>query len=119
MIGSLLYLTASRPDISFSVGACAHYQASPKESHLLAVKRIIKYVNGTVGYVVWFSIDTTAEISGFSNVDWAGCANDRKITAAGLAEEAEFDATTAGGEADAVPPRAFRDQLQHFEDAMT
>ncbi|XP_028109845.1 26S proteasome regulatory subunit 7-like [Camellia sinensis] len=50
MIGSLLYLIASRPDISFSVGVCARYQASPKKSHLLAVKRIIKYVNETLGY---------------------------------------------------------------------
>ncbi|XP_039122090.1 uncharacterized mitochondrial protein AtMg00810-like [Dioscorea cayenensis subsp. rotundata] len=47
MIGSLLYLIASRPDISFSVGVCARYQATPKESHLKAVKRIIIYVHGT------------------------------------------------------------------------
>ncbi|XP_056850242.1 uncharacterized mitochondrial protein AtMg00810-like [Raphanus sativus] len=47
MIGSLLYLTASRPDLSFSVGVCARYQAKPKVSHLNAVKRIIKYVKGT------------------------------------------------------------------------
>ncbi|GMP54042.1 hypothetical protein CsSME_00019320 [Camellia sinensis var. sinensis] len=80
MIGSLLYLTASRPDIAFSVGVCARYQASPKESHLLAVKRIIKYVNGPLGYGVWFSTDTTAEITGFSDADWAGCADDRKST---------------------------------------
>ena len=50
MIGSLLYLTASRPDICYSVGVCARYQANPKESHLSAVKRIIKYVNGTADY---------------------------------------------------------------------
>ncbi|GMP75039.1 hypothetical protein CsSME_00032259 [Camellia sinensis var. sinensis] len=83
MIGSLLYLTASRSDIAFSVGVCARYQASPKESHLLAVKRIIKYVNGTLGYGVWFSTDTTAEITGFSDTDWAGCADDRKSTSGG------------------------------------
>ena len=50
MIGSLLYLTASRPDIAFSVGVCARYQANPKESHVGAVKRIIRYVNGTADY---------------------------------------------------------------------
>ena len=44
MIGSLLYLTASRPDISYSVGMCARYQANLKESHMIALKRIIKYV---------------------------------------------------------------------------
>ena len=50
MIGSLLYLTASRPDIAFSVGICARFQACPKKSHLFSVKRIIKYVNVTLGY---------------------------------------------------------------------
>ena len=50
MIVSLLYLTASRPNISFSVGVCARYQANPMESHIATVKRIIKYVNGTVDY---------------------------------------------------------------------
>ena len=50
MIGSLLYLTASRPDIAFSVGICARYQSCPKESHMAAVKRIIKYVNGALGF---------------------------------------------------------------------
>ena len=50
IIGSLLYLTANRPDIAFSVGVCARYQAAPKESHLTAVKRIIRYVNGTLDY---------------------------------------------------------------------
>ncbi|XP_028104671.1 uncharacterized protein LOC114303723 [Camellia sinensis] len=83
MIGSLLYLTTSRPDIDFSVGVCAHYQACLKESHLLAVKHIIKYVNGTLGYGIWFSTDTTAEITSLSDVDWAGCADDRKSTSGG------------------------------------
>jgi hypothetical protein len=50
MIGSLLYLTASRLDIAFSVGVCARFQANPKESHLTAVKRIIRYVNDTLLY---------------------------------------------------------------------
>ncbi|XP_070046337.1 uncharacterized protein [Nicotiana tomentosiformis] len=47
MIGSLLYLTASRPDIVFNVGLCARFQANPKESHLTAVKRILRYLKGT------------------------------------------------------------------------
>jgi len=49
MIGSLLYLTASRPDIMFSVCLCARFQSCPKESHLIAVKRIIRYIKGTIG----------------------------------------------------------------------
>ncbi len=48
MIGSLLYLTASRPDIMFSVCLCAYFQSCPKESHLHTVKRILKYLNGTL-----------------------------------------------------------------------
>jgi len=55
MIGSILYLTASRPDIAFSVGVCARFQANPKESHLIAVKRIIRYVNDTLLYGIWYS----------------------------------------------------------------
>ena len=50
MIGGLLYLTDSRPDIAYSVGACARYQSKLKESHVLAVKRILKYISGIVDY---------------------------------------------------------------------
>ena len=55
MIGNLLYLTISRPDIAFSVGLCARFQAAPKESYLTAVKRIIRYINGTSNYGIWYS----------------------------------------------------------------
>ena len=54
MIGNLFYLTTSHPNISFSVGACARYQANPKESHLMYVKRIICYINGTLDYGLWY-----------------------------------------------------------------
>jgi len=56
MIGSLLYLTASRPDIVFAVGLCAHFQTAPKESHLTAVKRIFRYLVGTTDLGLWYSI---------------------------------------------------------------
>jgi hypothetical protein len=55
MIGSLLYLTASRPNIAFSVEVCARFQANPKESHITAVKCIIRYVNDTILYGIWYS----------------------------------------------------------------
>jgi hypothetical protein len=55
MIGSLLCLTASRPNIAFSVGVCAHFQANPKESHLTAIKLIIRYVNDTINHRPWYS----------------------------------------------------------------
>ncbi|XP_019153565.1 PREDICTED: uncharacterized protein LOC109150048 [Ipomoea nil] len=83
MIGSLLYLTASRPDIMVSVGMCARYQADPKESHLKAVKRIIKYVKGKINYGIWYSTDTNLSLTGFSDADWAGNAEHRKSTSGG------------------------------------
>jgi hypothetical protein len=80
MIGSLLYLTASRPDIAFSVGVCARFQENPKESRLTTVKRIIRYVNDTLPYGIWYSRDTNLVVAGYSDTDWTGNANDRKRT---------------------------------------
>ena len=60
IIESLLYLTVSRPDIAFTVGVYARYQAASKESHLTVVKRIIRYVNGTPDYGLWYSKDCNA-----------------------------------------------------------
>ncbi|XP_026458880.1 uncharacterized protein LOC113359470 [Papaver somniferum] len=80
MIGSLLYLTATRPDIAFSVGYCAIFQANPKESHLKVVKRIIRYVNGTIDYGLSYSMDTNNRLVSYSDVDRAGCVEDQKST---------------------------------------
>ena len=68
MIRSLLYLTAGRPDISYNVGVCARYQANLKESHIIAVKRIIKYVKTTSNFKVWYDKDTNDVLGGYSNV---------------------------------------------------
>ena len=78
MIGNLLYLTASRPDISYSVRVCARYQANLKESHMTALKIIIKYVKTTVEFNVWYSKDINDVLIGYSDADWARNANDRK-----------------------------------------
>ena len=83
IIGSLLYFTASRPNIAFSVGVCARYQAAPKESHLTAMKRIIRYINGTPDYGLWYSKDSNACLVGYSDADWAGSVDDRKSTSGG------------------------------------
>ena len=80
MIGSVLYLTASRPDISYSVGVCARYQANPKESHMTALKRIIKYVKTTTQFGVWYSKDTSDVLAGYSDADQTRNADDRKST---------------------------------------
>ena len=83
MIGNLLYLTASRPDISYNVGVCARYQAHPKESHMTTLKRIIKYVTTTADFGVWYSKDTNDVLAGYSDADWAGNTDDRKSTSGG------------------------------------
>ena len=83
MIGSLLYLTASKSDICYSVGVCARYQVNPKESHMTTLKRIIKYVKTTAEFGVWYSKDTSDVLAGYSDVDWVGNADDRKSTSRG------------------------------------
>ncbi|XP_026383688.1 uncharacterized protein LOC113279203 [Papaver somniferum] len=83
MIGSLFYLTATRPDIAFSVRCCARFQADPREPHLKAVKRIIRYINGTLDYGLLYSMDTNNNLVAYSDADWAGCVEDRKSTSGG------------------------------------
>lgn len=83
MIGSLMYLTASRPDIMFSTCLCARYQASPKESHLLAIKRIFKYLKGTPTLGLWYPKDSNFDLVGYFDSDYAGCMFDQKITSGG------------------------------------
>ena len=83
IIGSLLYLTASRLDIAFSVGVCARFQIAPKESYMMAVKRIIRYVNGTSDYGIWYLRDLNDCLASYSDADWAGCVDDRKSTSGG------------------------------------
>ncbi|XP_050939347.1 secreted RxLR effector protein 161-like [Cucumis melo] len=83
IIGSLLYLTASRPDIAFAVGVCARYQADPRTSHLHCAKRILKYISGTFNYGIWYTYDTTGTLVGNCDADWAGCTDDRKSTYGG------------------------------------
>ena len=83
MIDSLLYLTTSRTNISYSVGVCARYQENPKESHMIALKRIIKYFKTTTDFGVWYSKDTNDVLTRYSDANWAGNADDRKSTSGG------------------------------------
>ena len=80
MIGSLIYLTTSHPDIMFSVCMCARFQSCPKESHLKAVKRIPRYLSGTTKYGLWYSEGSDCSLVGYSNSDFSGCKSDRKST---------------------------------------
>ncbi|GJT10724.1 hypothetical protein Tco_0857766 [Tanacetum coccineum] len=80
MIGSLLYLTASRPDIMFSVCLCAHFQEAPKTSHLEAIKRIFRYIKGTTDLGLWYLKGTGIETIVYADSDHAGDYVDRKST---------------------------------------
>jgi hypothetical protein len=80
MIGSLLYLTATRLDIQFSVCLCARFQASPRTSHRQAVKRIFRYLRHTPDFGLWYSASFSLALHGFSDVDFAGCRLDRMST---------------------------------------
>ncbi|GJX68721.1 putative ribonuclease H-like domain-containing protein [Tanacetum coccineum] len=83
MIGSLMYLTASRPDIMFAVYACARFQVTPKTSHLLAVKRIFRYFKGKPTLGLWYYRDSPFELVSYTDSDYAGATQDRKSTTGG------------------------------------
>ena len=83
MIGSLLYLTASRPDIMFATCLVARYQASPRESHLAAVKQIFRYLRGTTALGIWYPSGDGFGLQAFTDADHGGCKLDRKSTTGG------------------------------------
>jgi hypothetical protein len=70
MIGSLLYLTATRPDIQFSVCLCAHFQVSPRTSHRQVVKRIFRYLRHTPDFGLWYFASSSLALHGFSDADF-------------------------------------------------
>nr|GFB81223.1 retrovirus-related Pol polyprotein from transposon TNT 1-94 [Tanacetum cinerariifolium] len=83
MIGALMYLTSSRPDIVHATCLCARYQAKPTEKHLKEVKRIFRYLRGTVNMGLWYTKDSVFELTEFSDVDYAGCKDTFKSTSGG------------------------------------
>ena len=83
MIGSLLYITTSRPDIMHVVGMVGMYHYAPKQSHFLVVKRIFRYLKGTMKYGLWYPRNQNFQLSVYSDVDWANCMDERKITSGG------------------------------------
>ncbi|GJU29211.1 hypothetical protein Tco_1172800 [Tanacetum coccineum] len=91
MIGSLMYLTSSRPDIMFVVCACARYQVNPKVSHLHVVKRIFRYLKGQPKLGLWYPKDSPFDLVAYTDSDYAGASLDRKSTTG----EAEYVATSS------------------------
>jgi hypothetical protein len=80
MIGSLLYLCASRPDIMLSVCMCARFQSDPRECHLVAVKQILRYLVATPCFGIWYPKGSTFDLIEYSDSDYTGCKVDRKST---------------------------------------
>nr|GEU35746.1 hypothetical protein [Tanacetum cinerariifolium] len=80
MIGSLMYVTSSRPDIMLATCMCARYQANPNEQHVPAVKRIFCYLKGTINLGLWYLKDSGFDLTAYSDADHAGCHLDQKST---------------------------------------
>ncbi|GJV40938.1 putative ribonuclease H-like domain-containing protein [Tanacetum coccineum] len=83
MIRSLMYLTASRPDIMFAIYACARHQVTPKECHLHAVKRIFRYLKGHPKLGLWYPKESPFDLVAYSDSDYGGASQDRKSTTRG------------------------------------
>nr|GEX31691.1 uncharacterized mitochondrial protein AtMg00810-like [Tanacetum cinerariifolium] len=83
MIGSLMYLTTSRPDITFAVCACARFQVTPKTSHLHAMKRTFRYLKGQPKLGLWYPKDSPFNLEAYSDRDYAEASLDRKSTTGG------------------------------------
>ncbi|GKA15878.1 hypothetical protein Tco_0695625 [Tanacetum coccineum] len=84
MIGRIMYLTASRPDIAFVIFVCACYQACPTEKHLKEVKRNFRYLRQTINMGLWYLKDSGFELIAYSDADHAGCNDDCKSTSGGI-----------------------------------
>ncbi|GKD32418.1 retrovirus-related pol polyprotein from transposon TNT 1-94 [Tanacetum coccineum] len=80
MVGSLMYLTASRPDLVFAVCMCARYQAKPTKKHLEAIKRVFRYLKGTINMGLWYPKDNAISLTAYADADHAGCQDSRRST---------------------------------------
>ncbi|GJR41824.1 retrovirus-related pol polyprotein from transposon TNT 1-94 [Tanacetum coccineum] len=80
MVSSLMYLTASRPNLVFAICMCARYQASPTKKHLEALKRVFWYLGGTINWGLWYSKDSDMALTAYADADHAGCQDTRRST---------------------------------------
>ncbi|GJX11083.1 retrovirus-related pol polyprotein from transposon TNT 1-94 [Tanacetum coccineum] len=84
MIGTLLYFTASRPDLQFAICMCARYQARLTEKHLHAAKRVFRYLKGTVNRGLWYPKNSSIALTAFVDADHAGCQDTRRSTSGSM-----------------------------------
>jgi hypothetical protein len=80
LIDPLLYHTATRPDVQFTVCLCSCFEASPRSSHRIAVQRVFRYLKYTLEFGIWYSASSSLDLVGFSDADFAGCRIDQKST---------------------------------------
>ncbi|GKA63997.1 retrovirus-related pol polyprotein from transposon TNT 1-94 [Tanacetum coccineum] len=80
MVGSLMYITASRPDLVFVVCMCARYQAKPTKKHFEAIKRVFRYLKGTINMGLWYPKDNAMSLTAYADADHAGCQDSRRST---------------------------------------
>ncbi|GJT01733.1 retrotransposon protein, putative, ty1-copia subclass [Tanacetum coccineum] len=84
MVSTLMYLTSSRPDLVYAICMCVRYQARPTEKHLHAVKRIFRYLRGTVNQGLWYLKDSAIALTAFADADHAGCQDTRRSTSGSM-----------------------------------
>ena len=78
LIGSLMYLTNTRPDICFAMNALSQFMCEPRQIHWIAAKHVLRYLRGTVGYDLQYNSDCDLRLQRFKDSDWSGCTTDRK-----------------------------------------
>lgn len=83
MIGKLMYVVHSRPDIAHAMEIVARFSANPRESHMSAIKTILRYLKKTEDYGIWYPKEGKFELKVYTDADWAGNVDDRKSTIGG------------------------------------
>lgn len=80
LVGGLIYLTHTRPDISYAVGVISSYMHNPTKHHFGAAKRVLKYISGTTDFGLWYGNTNSFELFGYIDSNWVGCSEDRSTS---------------------------------------